>query len=303
MALLMRIFSLILFFSLLLCGEGGQVLASKKVFPFEKNEIHNYSFEKNLKVSNHQFRRMKRFLKDIVGHFEDIISKVDPIILPKYAILTDFQLDRYWRLIGPCMGEKYFHKPVEEREACKSLLKKNQKDLLERLKREAQNRAKLQNIESQKFQFQDWEYLTQMDEVYEQLLKDFDLYRKLLQKYYFLTLNTENNYSEMSKLGHSIAEYYQNMKRSYNVQILHFKNPLLREKVHLVWLDFFKPLAQLLEAEDKEGMIDKLEGLNFRFNDFHNVIKRDPAFKGFNIQGIANRIHFKWNLVLKIILK
>lgn len=79
----------------------------------------------------------------------------------------------------------------------------------------------------------------------------------------------------------------------------------LREEFHTIWSNYIKKLEyHILEQEDKEYFLLRLEELNINWNNFHkNISKTHDKEVPSSLLGTIQIMHNRWNSLLRLILR
>jgi hypothetical protein len=111
-------------------------------------------------------------------------------------------------------------------------------------------------------------------------------------------------YAYHDKSLETLMDLYRTL-RIYKEQLIPLAGPYKHHDLfERVWASFFKIIEdQILQDRQWPLLINRIESLNFTWNEFHMSLQKDYDLKERTIKPLLQEIQNSWNLVLKNIIK
>jgi hypothetical protein len=147
----------------------------------------------------------------------------------------------------------------------------------------------------------------QLDPTIKQLAILEDMSKTVLQMSFiimhiFTVSNTQYAYRDKSL--EILKDQYRTL-RIYKEQLIPLAGPYKHlDLFERVWASFFKIIEdQILQDRQWPLLVNRLEPLNFAWNEFHMSLQKDYDLKDRTIKPLLQDIQNSWNQILKIVLK
>jgi hypothetical protein len=147
----------------------------------------------------------------------------------------------------------------------------------------------------------------QLDPTIKQLVIMEDMSKTVLQMSLIVMniFNVSNTqYAHRDKSLDNLKDQYRTL-RIYKEQLIPLAGPYKHlDLFERVWASYFKIIDdQILQDRQWPLLVNRIESLNFAWNEFHMTLQKDYDLKERTIKPLLLEIQNSWNQVLKIVLK